>query len=143
MAAQIQINNVEASGQAIYVCGFIVLSGNYPTGGDPLNFTGRATLPAIADPSFVGLLAAVESSGLLNVDVWSVAASGLNGANSTGYTTATTKAGSPAIISPATGVKLQVAALSATPTTQHAAAGYESQYTGDTIAFMAVFTKLL
>jgi hypothetical protein len=143
MSAQVQINNIEASGQAIYVSGFIVLSGTYPTGGDPLNFSGSGTLPAIADPSFVGLLPGVESSGLLNLDVWSMAASGFAGANSTAYQTLCTKAGSPAIISPATGVKLQVAALSATPTTQHAAASYESQYTSDIIAFMAVFTKNL
>jgi hypothetical protein len=34
MPAAIQINNVEGSGQNIKLTGFIVLSGNYPTGGD-------------------------------------------------------------------------------------------------------------
>jgi hypothetical protein len=138
MAAQVQINNVEASGQAIYVSGFIVLTGNYPTGGDPLNFT-----TATADPTFVGLLPAIESSGVLNVDVWSMGGSTINGSNSTNYDTICTKAGSPPIISPSTGVKLLVAALAASPSTQHSAAAYESQYLNDITAFMAVFTKNL
>ena len=138
MPAQVQINNVEASGQAIYVSGFIVLSGNYPTGGDPLNFA-----TAVQDPSFIGLLAGIESAAVLNVDVWSMGGSGLNGANSTNYQIVATKTGSPAMINPATGVKLKVAALSATPSTEHSAGAYESQYTSDTIAFMAVFTKNL
>lgn len=143
MPAQIQINNVEASGQAIYVSGFIVLTGNYPTGGDPLNFTAGGTLPVIADPSFVGLLPAIESSNLLNIDVWSINASALAGSNSTNYQCVATKSGSPATINPQTGVKLQVAALSATPSTQHSAGAYESQYLNDIICFMAVFTKNL
>jgi hypothetical protein len=134
MAAQVQINNVDATGACIAVTGFIILSGNYVVGGDPLNFA-----TAIADPSFIGMLAGIESSALLNLDVWSMGGSQI-GANYTDYDVACTKAGSPAIISPATGAKLKVAAL-ATPATEHAAAAYESQYTGDIIAFMAIFTK--
>jgi hypothetical protein len=38
---------------------------------------------------------------------------------------------------------LKVAALSATPSSEHAAAAYESQYLTDVIMFMAVFTKLV
>lgn len=142
-AAQVQINNVDATGACVAVTGYIVLSGNYVTGGDPLNFTGSGTLPAIADPSFVGILAAIESSGLLNLDVWSMGGSMIGGSNSTDYDVNCTKSGSPAIISPQTGAKLKVGALGATPTTEHAANGYESQYTGDIVAFMAIFTKNL
>ncbi len=138
MPVAIQINNVEASGQAIYVSGFLVLSGNYPTGGDPLDFTS-----AVADPSFVGLLPAVESSGLLNLDVWSMNGSGINTTNSTNYQIVATKSGSPAIIAPKNGAKLKVAALASSPSTEHSASGYEPQYTGDLVAFMAVFTKNL
>jgi hypothetical protein len=136
MPAQVQINNVDATGACIAVTGFIVLSGNYPPGGDPLNFAA-----AIADPSFAGMLAGVESSGLLNVDVWSMGGSMIGGASSTDYDVVCVKTGNPAIISPATGAKLKVGTLGTTPTTEHAAAAYEAQYTGDIIAFMAVFTK--
>jgi hypothetical protein len=136
MAALIQINSVDGSGGCIYVTGFIVLSGSYTTNGDPLNFA-----LATADPTYVGPLPAVESSGLLNMDVWSMAGSQI-GANYTDYDVNCTKAGTPPIISPSTGAKLKCAAL-ATPGTEHSAGAYESQYTGDTIAFMAVFTKNL
>jgi hypothetical protein len=138
MPAQIQINNVDATGAVICVTGYIILSGNYPTGGDPLNFT-----TAIADPSFVGMLPAVESSGLLNLDVWSMGGSMIAAGNSTDYDVVCVKAGSPALISPATGAKLKVGTLGTSPTTEHAAGAYESQYTGDIIAFMAEFTKNL
>jgi hypothetical protein len=138
MAAVVQINNVDAGAQSLYVTGFIILSGNYPTGGDVLNFA-----TALADPSFVGLVPSVISFSCLNMDVWSMNGSSINGANSTGYTSVVTRAGTPATINPATGIKLKVAALSATPSTEHAAASYEAQYTGDVIAFMAEFTKLI
>ena len=138
MPAAIAINSVDATGATLNVTGFITLSGNYPTGGDPLNFA-----LATADPSYVGMLAAVESSTLLNIDVWSMTGSAIHAGNSTGYNPVCTKAGTPSIISPSTGVKLKCAALGSSPTTEHSAAAYESQYTGDTIAFMAVFTKNL
>jgi hypothetical protein len=137
MPAAIQINNVEGSGQNIKVTGFIVLSGNYPTGGDTLNFAA-----ATADPSFAGILPAAISLMLINIDVQSMGGSTINGASSTNYCPVCTKAGTPSIINPATGVKLKVGALGASPTTEHAAAAYESQYTGDIIGFMAVFAKL-
>lgn len=143
MAAQVQITNVDASTQSIYVTFNVVLSGSCPSGGDPLNFTGGGTLPAIADPQFVGLLPAVESSSLLQIDVWSQGGASINGANSVNYSPVVTKSGTPSTINPATGVKLKVAALGASPTTEHSATSYESQYTGDSITGMAVFTKLL
>lgn len=140
MSAQVQINNVQASGQNIQVTGFIVLSGTYPPGGDPLNFTGSGTLPATADPSFVGLIAAVESGALLNLDIWSMSGTSI-AASIAGYSPACTKTGTPSLINPQTGAKLKVSALGAT--TEHAAATYEATYTGDIIAFQATFTKLI
>lgn len=138
MAAQVQINSILPFGNVILAAGFIVLSGNYSSGGDLLNFAA-----ALQDPSFIGLVPAIESTSLLNLDVWSMNGSGINGSNSTNYNVRTQSTGSPAMINPASGVKLKVAALSATPSTEHAAAAYEAQYTGDVIAFMAVFTKML
>lgn len=143
MSAQVNINSVDATGSVIVVSGFIVLSGSYVSGGDPLNFTSFGTLPVAADPTYVGLLPAVESTGCLNIDVWSMNGSSINGSNSTNYDTVVTKTGTPSQINPQTGIKLKVGALSATPSTEHSAASYESQYTGDVIAFMAVFQKML
>jgi hypothetical protein len=138
MPIAVAINSIEASGDNITITGFLTLSGTYPTGGDTVNLT-----TATADPSFVGLIPAAPSSVVLNFDVWSGNASGINGANSTNYAVLLTKTGTPAVVSPATGVKIQVAALSATPSTQHANSSYESQYTGDTVQFMAILTKML
>lgn len=140
MSAQVQINNINAIGGAITISGFIVLSGTYPTGGDPLNFSGNGTLPVTADPSFVGMVAAVESSALLNLDVWSMGGSSI-AASATGYNVVCTKTGTPSLINPQTGVKLKVAALGAS--TEHAASSYEAGYTGDIVAFQATFTKML
>jgi hypothetical protein len=136
MPAQVQITNVDAATQSIYVTFNVVLSGAYPLGGDPLNFAA-----AIADPAFVGLLAAVESASCLNVDVWSQGGGGIGAANLTAYQCVVAKAGSPSTINPAAGIKLKVAALSAS--TEHAASSYESQYLNDIITGMAVFTKLI
>ena len=138
MAATVQISAVQPAGDAFEVAGFIVLSGTYPTGGDPLNFAA-----AVADPSFIGLLPAFIGSAVLQADVWSMNGATINGGNSVNYDVVVTKTGTPAMINPATGVKLKVAALGSSPTTEHSAAAYESQYTGDIIAFQAVFTRLL
>jgi hypothetical protein len=142
MAAQVQFTNVDATGDAIYATFNVVLSGSYIVGGDPLNFTGNGTLPATADPAFVGLLAQVMSSNLINVDVWSQGGAAISAANQTGYTSACTKTSN--VINPQTGVKLKVAALASPSTsTEHAAGAYEAGYTGDLITGMAVFTKML
>lgn len=138
MAAQVNISNVQSVSQGYLVSGFIVLSGNYPTGGDLLNFAAAAQ-----DPTFIGMLPGIESSACLNCDAWSASGSGINGSNSTNYGIRMNFTGSPAMVNPATGVKLKVAALSATPSTEHAAAAYESQYTSDIIQFQALFTKML
>lgn len=140
MPAQVLITSIDNLGANLKVTGFITLSGNYPTGGDPLNFTASGVLPAGVDPSFVGMVPAIESSNLLQVDVGSMGGAQI-GANALGYDPACTRAGTPATISPATGTKLKCAALGAS--TEHAAGAYESQYTGDLVAFSAVFTKNL
>lgn len=143
MAAQVQIQSVKADGQVLYVTFVVVLSGNYPTGGDPLNFTSGGVLPAIQDPAFIGMVAAVESSNLLQADVWSQAGQQIAGASSVSYDVVRATTGSPPSCNPATGLKLKVGAVGVNPTTEHAAAGYEAAYTGDSIAGMAIFTKLL
>ncbi len=142
MAAQVQITNVNSGGNSIYVTFNVALSGSYVTGGDPLNFTSGGTLPAIADPTFVGLLAGVESC--INIDVWSMGGNSISAGNQTLYSIAVTKSGTPSTINPQTGMKLKVAAL-ASPSTQaeHGATSYESQYLTDVVTGMAVFTKLL
>lgn len=140
MAAQVQINNIQAIGGAIVATGFIVLSGTYPTGGDALNFTGNGTLPVTADPSFIGMVASIISSAVLNLDVWSMGGSSI-AASATGYSAVCTKTGTPSLINPQTGVKLKVAALGAS--TEHAASTYEAGYTGDIVAFQATFVKML
>lgn len=136
MPAQIQITNVDAGSQSIYVTFNIVLTGNYPTGGDPLDFTA-----AIQDPQFQGLLPAVEGSSCLNIDVWGMGGGAIAASNQTNYDAVVTKTGTPAVISPKTGIKLKVAGLGVF--TEHAAGAYESQYLTDLLTGMAVFTKLL
>lgn len=142
MAAQVQIQSIQANAAMIYVTFAVVLSGNYPTGGDPLNFTSGGVLPAIQDPAYIGMAAAIESSNLLNIDVWSQGGAGVSGANTVAYNPVRTTSGSPATCNPATGVKLKCGVLN-TYGTEHAAAGYEAAYTGDQITGMAVFQKLL
>lgn len=138
MAAVVQINSIIPAGNVITVTGYIVLSGSYTTGGDVLNFA-----TATADPSFIGLVAAIESSTCLNCDVWSEGGATINGSNSVAYDVVFSKSGTPSTVNPATGIKLKTAALNASPTSEHSAGAYESQYTGDTIGFMATFGKLI
>lgn len=137
MPAQVSLQTIDALGAEIYVSFNVTLSGNYPTGGDPLNFSAGGTLPATQDPSFIGLLAAVESSQLLQFDVWDQSGAAINGANSINVAAVRASA------NPATGAKIKCGALAASPTTEHAAAAYESQYTGASITGFAIFTKLL
>lgn len=136
MSAQVQIQNIDGQSGSLKVTGIIVLSGNYATGGDVLNFAA-----ATQDPTFIGLVPAIESQSLLNLDVYSMNGSSIGGANSTAYSPVLTRTGTPSVVNPSTGAKLKCAALNASPSTEHAAAVYESQYTGDLIGFTAVFTK--
>jgi hypothetical protein len=140
MAAQVQIQSIDAAGQNIYVVFKVVLSGSYPTGGEPLNFTGSGTLPVIQDPTFIGLVAAIESSSLLQISVES------QGGNlSFQYAAIITAAGTPATINPQTGVKLKIS-VDGTFGTEHSAAAYSGdthRADQDTITGFAVFNKLL
>jgi hypothetical protein len=140
MAAQVSLQTVDALGAEIYVTFNVALSGNYPTGGDPLNFTSGGTLPATQDAAYIGLVAAVESSQLLQLDVWDQSGAAINGANTINI--AAVKSSS----NPATGGKIKAAAIQAQGTSkdaEHAASGYEPAYTGAQITGFAVFSKLL
>jgi hypothetical protein len=140
MPAQVSLQTVDALGAEIYVTFNVALSGNYPVGGDPLNFTSGGTLPATQDPAYIGLLAAVESSQLLQLDVWDQSGNAINGANT--INVAAVKSST----SPATGGKIKVAALQSQGTSkdaEHAASAYEAAYTGASITGFAVFSKLL
>lgn len=140
MAAQVSIQTVDALGAQIYCTFNVALSGNYVTGGDPLNFTSGGTLPATQDPAYIGLVAAIESSTLLQLDVWDQSGNAINGANT--INVAAVKSST----SPATGAKIKAAALQAQGTAkdqEHAASSYEASYTGALITGFAVFTKML
>lgn len=137
MAAQVQITNVNGIGSSIYVTFNVVLTGSYVAGGDPLNFTSGGTLPATADPTFIGLLAGVEGTSLLNVDVWS------QGGNIVNQLVAiVTKSGTPTTINPATGAKLKIGAASGFGT-EFSAGAYSAGLLADIITGMAVFTKMI
>jgi hypothetical protein len=64
MSIQVQIQNIEASGDVVFVSGKLIPSGNYVTGGvnggsggDVVDFT-----KAILDPAFSGIAVAIPSS---------------------------------------------------------------------------------
>lgn len=134
MPAQVSLQTVDALGAEIYVSFNVAFSGNYPTGGDPLNFTAGGTLPVTQDPAFIGLVAAIESTNLLQVDVWS------QGGNlARGYVPAVTKVAN--VINPATGVKVKI--NSGLFGTELSAGAYPGDVTGDQVTGFAIFTKLL
>lgn len=137
MAAQVQITNISSAGQSIYVTFNIVLTGSYPTGGDPLNFTPSGTLPVIADPTFIGIAPVIESSSLLTIDINSV-----NGNLVNQFTPIVTKSGTPTTINPATGVKLKISAASIFGT-EFSAGAYSATLLADLVTGMAVFTKMI
>jgi len=143
MAAQVSIQALDAAGQNTYVVFGIALSGNYVTGGDPLNFTANNPLPVTQDPLFIGLVAAVESSQLVQLDVWDQSGNAINGANTINVVPI-----KPAGVgvNPNGGGKIKVAALAAQGTAkdvEHAASAYEAAYTGANLTGFAMFTKLL
>lgn len=133
MAAAVQITSVDAAGQNIYITFTVVPSGNYPVGGDVLNFAA-----AVADPSYVGLLPQAMSSNLLQCDLWS------QGGNlGRTYTAIITKTGTPATVNPATGVKMKVNSAQGTFGSEHSASAYDADILADVITGWALFTKLL
>jgi len=137
MSAQVYIRTVEAQGQTIRVTGGITLTGSYVAGGDPLNFTGGGTLPALQDPAFVGLIPAAISSNLTDL---TVASQGGNLVNN--FVATLTKTGTPATCNPATGAKLKICAASSFGT-EFTAGAYSAALLADNIAFEATFIKLL
>lgn len=66
MAAVVKILSISAAGPQLRVLFNITLSGNYPAGGDIIDFT-----QATKDPNFQGISEVVESSlAPQNLDVW-------------------------------------------------------------------------
>ncbi len=57
MPLAVTITKIEMSGQHVYAQGYITFSGNYPTGGDTLDFT-----QATADANFEGLIPALMTA---------------------------------------------------------------------------------
>jgi hypothetical protein len=67
MAIAMAIQYISAQGSQLRVGFTLTPSGNYPTGGDTVDFT-----TATQDPEFVGPVAAVEAFGPpLSLDIWS------------------------------------------------------------------------
>ena len=131
MAAQVTLQTIDALGAEIYVSFNIACSGNYPTGGDPLNFTSGGTLPATQDPAYIGMVAAVESSQLLQLDVWTQ-----------GGNLARDYVANKVSTSPATGAKIKMNTAKGS-TTELAAGAYPGDVTADSITGFAIFTKML
>lgn len=69
MPVSVSIQNINAQNNgAIVVTGKLIFSGNYPTGGDTVDFTA-----AVADPALVGGAGPFIESSLppMNFDAWS------------------------------------------------------------------------
>lgn len=124
MAVAVLIKNVNAQNQnCIVVTGKLVCSGSYVTGGDTVDFT-----KAIADPTFIGMVPAIESSlAGFAFDAWSA---GGNIAN--GYF--------PIEGNAQNNCKLKITSAF---NTELAAGAYPGAITGDTIDFQIAFFKLI
>ena len=135
MPLQVSLQTVDALGAEIYVSFNLTPSGSYTTGigGDPMNFTASGTLPVIQDAAYIGLVAAVITSALLQVDAWS------QGGNLKRQYVANKKS-----TSPATGANLVLSA-SSTFGTEQTTATYASltDVTADVLTGFAIFTKML
>lgn len=132
MAIQIVIEggSFDANGEG-YLEGELVPSGNYSTNGDTVDFTG-VNSSIVLGPNYTGAadLRSVPSSFLKQFDAWSEG--GL-----LSYQYAAVRGNGQL-----SGAKLKVGANN-TFGTELAAGGYPGAVTGDTIAFYAVFKKLL
>jgi hypothetical protein len=131
MAAVVSIQTVDALGAEIYVSFNVNLSGSYVAGGDILNFTSGGTNPAIQDPAYIGLIAAIESSQLLQLDVWS------QGGNLINQIVANKVSSNPA-----TGGKIKIGAASGFGT-EFSAGAYSAGLLADSLTGFAIFTKML
>jgi hypothetical protein len=128
MSWNVLISSIDAAGQTIYVTFnlSLVQAGGYTTnvGGDAINFA-----TAGQDPSFIGMLAAVESSQLVNIDMWSM-----------GGNVARSYFPNKVGVSPATGAKLKIGGAFGA---ELGTGAYPSDVIADTVTGMAVFTHML
>lgn len=129
MPSVVSITGIDTLGALLWVIFNVTTSGNYTTavGGDVLNFTSSGANPVVQDPAYIGMLAAVESSQLLQLDVWSQGGNLINQ-----YV--------PNVVStsPASGGKYKIGANSSFGTELGTGA-----YPADKIAGCAVFTRML
>src|SRR5271168_587966 len=74
MAALVSISSINGAGQQLRVLFNIILSGNYPAGGDPISFA-----TAVQDPAFAGMLGGVEASQApVSLDCWDASGNIIN-----------------------------------------------------------------
>lgn len=134
MAATVQINAVEGSGQFIIAYFTVVLSGSYVQGGDTVNF-----LTAIQGSGFIGQAGPwLPSSGnpIIDLDFWSV------GGNLSNTYTPVIGTGASALST----CKIKVttgSAGGASGYTELGAGAYPAAVTGDTINGQLVLNKLV
>lgn len=125
MPLAISITGSDPSGQGVvFVSGNITPSGNYPMGGDTLDFTAVSQ-----DPNFFGVMATIDSSQPpTQLSIWSQ-----NGNLLRQYV--------PIIGAALNNSKMKVSG-SGTFGTELAAGAYPADVTADKITFSATFKKL-
>lgn len=75
MPLQVKITNMKPGDNGLIVFFNLIATGNYPTGGDTIDFT-----QAIQDPAFVGTVAQIPASqGPISMDVWDASGNIANG----------------------------------------------------------------
>ena len=127
MAIAVQVTQMEASGQQIYLTFNLVASGNYVTGGDTIDFTKLVAASSNLNAQWAGVVAA--SLPPINFTVWTAGGNlsrdyvGIQGTamNNSKIKMNTTKGS----------------------TTELAAGAYPADVTADTIQGSATFNKLL
>src|SRR5271166_2544258 len=123
MSAQVQISNVQPMGNQFRVAFNVILTGNYPTGGDTLNFA-----TATQDPNFVGMVPMVDASqGPISLDVWDMGGNITNGVF-------------PVLGANPTNSKLK---FTSAFNTELGAGAYPASITSSKIAGEAIFNKML
>jgi len=126
MAMQVQITQMEASGQQLYITFNAVASGNYSTGGDIIDFTKAVTQASNFNALWSG---AVEASlAPVNLSVWSAGGNLARDYVAVQAGIATSK------------IKMNTTKGS---TTELAAGAYPGDVTADTIQGSVTFNKLL
>ena len=123
MAISVSIQNVDSLDNMVQVTGRLILTGNYVTGGDTVDFT-----KAVQDALFTGLQPNIPSSlPPFNFDAWS---QGGNLVNSFSTIIGTAQ----------NNCKLKISAAS-TFGTEFSAGAYSAALLADNVAFMALFAK--